>query len=62
MRAERLLDGPIIGPASDPSIGTNIQGPSLIRDPPIFEEDGRVFFLYAVAGEEGIALAEVVGI
>ncbi len=33
-----------------------------LRDPAIFEEDGRVFFLYAVAGEEGIALAEVVGI
>lgn len=30
-----------------------------LRDPAIFEEEGRVFLLYAVAGESGIALAEV---
>ena len=30
-----------------------------LRDPCIYEEDGRVYFLYAVAGEHGIALAEV---
>ncbi len=30
-----------------------------IRDPAIFEEDGRVYLLYAVAGESGIAIAEV---
>ena len=30
-----------------------------LRDPAIFEEDGRVFLLYAVAGESGIAIAEV---
>lgn len=33
MRLERVGDGPIIGPATDDSIGTNIQGPSLIRSP-----------------------------
>jgi len=32
-RVERLLDRPIITPDLDPSIGTNIQGPSLIRVP-----------------------------
>jgi hypothetical protein len=32
-RAERLLDRPIIGPELDPSIGVNIQGPSVIRVP-----------------------------
>ena len=32
-RAQRLLDRPIIGPDLDPSIGVNIQGPSLIRVP-----------------------------
>jgi len=31
-----------------------------LRDPAIFEEDGRIFMLYAVAGESGIALAELV--
>ena len=26
---------------------------------PIFEEDGRTYLLYAVAGESGIAIAEI---
>ena len=30
-----------------------------LRDPAIFEEDGRTWLLYAVAGESGIALAEL---
>ena len=30
---ERVGNGPIITPASHPSIGTNIQGPSVIRAP-----------------------------
>ena len=32
-RVERVGNGPIIMPASHPSIGTNIQGPSVIRAP-----------------------------
>ena len=30
-----------------------------LRDPAVFAEDGRVFLLYSVAGESGIAIAEV---
>jgi hypothetical protein len=30
-----------------------------LRDPAVFEENGRVFLLYTVAGECGIAIAEV---
>ncbi len=30
-----------------------------LRDPAVFEEDGRCWLLYAVAGESGIALAEL---
>jgi hypothetical protein len=30
-----------------------------LRDPAIYEEDGRTFLLYAVAGESGIAIAEI---
>ena len=30
-----------------------------LRDPALFEENGRIFLLYAVAGESGIAIAEV---
>jgi hypothetical protein len=33
-----------------------------LRDPAVFEEDGRTFLLYAVAGESGIAIAEVKGL
>jgi hypothetical protein len=30
-----------------------------LRDPAIFREDGRLYLLYAVAGESGIAIAEL---
>lgn len=30
-----------------------------LRDPAIYQEDGRTYLLYAVAGESGIAIAEV---
>ncbi|MBL4572668.1 MAG: hypothetical protein JKY86_06305 [Gammaproteobacteria bacterium] len=30
-----------------------------LRDPAIFEEDGRVYLLYSIAGEHGIAIAEL---
>jgi hypothetical protein len=33
-----------------------------LRDPAIYEEDGRVYLLYAIAGEAGIAIAELRGI
>jgi hypothetical protein len=33
MRVERLVDRPIISPDLHPSIGVNIQGPSMIRVP-----------------------------
>ncbi|MBL8383035.1 MAG: hypothetical protein JNM90_08185 [Burkholderiales bacterium] len=32
-----------------------------LRDPAIFEEDGRTYLLYAVKGESGIAIAELFG-
>lgn len=44
----------------EPSQRSTAQGHvNQLRDPAIFEEDGRVFLLYAVAGESGIAIAEV---
>ena len=30
-----------------------------LRDPAVYEEDGKIFLLYAVAGESGIAIAEI---
>jgi hypothetical protein len=34
-------------------------GENALRDPAIFVEDGRVYVLYCVAGESGIAIAEL---
>jgi hypothetical protein len=30
-----------------------------LRDPALFEEEGRTYLLYSVAGESGIAIAEI---
>ncbi|MDP6377756.1 MAG: hypothetical protein QF921_18465 [Pseudomonadales bacterium] len=37
-------------------------GVNQLRDPAIYEEGGKVYLLYAVAGESGIAIAELKGI
>ena len=46
VRAERLLDAPIISPESHPSVGQNIVGPSLIRAPSWFDEPLGRYYLY----------------
>lgn len=46
IRIERLGDGPIISPQTDPSIGENIQGPSLIRVPDWVENPLGRYYLY----------------
>ena len=43
---QRLVDGPIIGPELDPSIGVNIQGPSLIRVPDWVKDRLARYYLY----------------
>lgn len=45
-RVERLLDHPIIRPDLDPSIGVNIQGPSLIRVPDWVQDPLGRYYLY----------------
>ena len=30
-----------------------------LRDPAIYQEDGKIYLLYSVAGESGIAVAEI---
>jgi hypothetical protein len=37
-----------------------INSDAQLRDPAIFEENGRIYLFYAVAGESGIAIAELV--
>ena len=44
--AIRLLDRPIITPDLHPSIGVNIQGPSLIRVPDWIENPHGTYYLY----------------
>ncbi len=44
--ATRLIDGPIIGPELDASIGVNIQGPSLIKVPDWVEDPLGKYYLY----------------
>jgi hypothetical protein len=46
IRVTRLVDGPIIGPGLHPSIGLNIQGPSLIRVPDWIESRLGAYYLY----------------
>lgn len=58
LRPERPWEGADL--PLEPSIRSVAYEPvNQLRDPAIFEEDGRVFLLYAVAGESGIAIAEV---
>ena len=58
LRPERAFEGaaaPLV-----PSMRSTAYGKvNQLRDPAIFEDEGRVYLLYAVAGESGIALAEL---
>jgi len=46
--------------AVEPSVRSSINAPvNQLRDPAIFQEDDRVFLLYTVAGESGIAISEL---
>lgn len=58
LRPERSWEG--ADQPVEPSIRSVAYGPvNQLRDPAIYSEDGRVFLLYAVAGESGIAIAEL---
>ena len=46
VKVTRLLDEPIIGPELHPSIGVNIQGPSLIKVPDWVENPLGKYYLY----------------
>lgn len=58
LRPERVWEGadaPVVPSQRSTAYGHVNQ----LRDPAVFEENGRVYLLYAVAGESGIAIAEV---
>jgi hypothetical protein len=57
LRPERSWEG--ADAPLTPSVRSTAYGHvNQLRDPAIFEEDGRTYLLYAVAGESGIAIAE----
>ena len=58
LRPEREWEG-ATAPALPSKRSTAYGRVNQLRDPAVFEEGGRTFLLYAVAGESGIALAEV---
>lgn len=58
LRPEHAWEG--AGLPSEPSQRGIVSRPAnQLRDPFLFEEDGRVLLVYGVAGEQGLALAEV---
>ena len=54
-RSWKGADAPLVASVRSTAYGRVNQ----LRDPAIFEENGRVYLLYAIAGESGIAIAEV---
>jgi hypothetical protein len=58
MKPERTWEG--ADAPLTPSVRSTAYGMvNQLRDPAVFEEDGRTYLLYAVAGESGIAIAEL---
>ena len=58
LRPEMQWEGVYLEPK--PSFRGAIIGPVCqLRDPAIYEEEHKIFLLYAVAGESGIAIAEL---
>ena len=58
LEPEREWEGALL--PKHPSVRGYAPGPvRQLRDPAIFEEEGRTYLLYSVAGESGIAIAEL---
>ncbi|MGH8620231.1 MAG: hypothetical protein ACREUW_21270 [Burkholderiales bacterium] len=58
LRAETDWEGAAL-PAQPSYRGAICVPANQLRDPAVFEEDGRLYLLYAVQGEAGIAIAEL---
>lgn len=57
-RAEKPWEGADMSPTAS-SYGAVMQRVNQLRDPAIFQESGKIYLLYAVAGEQGIAIGEL---
>ena len=58
VRVERLLDAPIIAPGIHPSVGENIQGPSVIKVPEWVDDPLGDYYLY-FADHKGLYIRPV---
>ena len=62
LTSDVYMGAPLIGADAPlvPSVRSTAYGHvNQLRDPAVFAEDGQVYLLYAVAGESGIAIAEI---
>ena len=57
-RAQKLWEGAEMSPRAS-KYGAVMQRVNQLRDPAIFEEDGKIYLLYALAGEQGIGIGEL---
>ena len=59
LRPERDWEGAGL-PVGSSQIGLSYEPVNQLRDPAIFQKEARSYLLYSVAGERGIALAELI--
>ncbi|MCP4978990.1 MAG: hypothetical protein GY935_00680 [Gammaproteobacteria bacterium] len=57
-RAQKLWEGADVMPRAS-KYGACMQRSNQLRDPAIFVDDGKIYLLYAIAGEQGIAIGEL---
>ncbi len=57
-RAEKIWEGAIQAPKAS-QYGACMEAMNQLRDPAIFEEAGKIYLLYSVAGEQGIGIGEL---
>ena len=57
-RAQKSWEGADMMPRAS-QYGSCMQRVNQLRDPAIFEDDGKIYLLYAIAGEQGIAIGEL---
>jgi hypothetical protein len=57
-RAQKTWEGADMAPRAS-QYGAIMQRANQLRDPAIFVEDGKMYLLYAIAGEQGIAIGEL---
>jgi hypothetical protein len=57
-RAQKTWEGADTMPRAS-QYGACMQRVNQLRDPAIFEDDGKIYLLYAIAGEQGIAIGEL---